>query len=101
VKKIGSSAFMGCTSLQSVIIPDGVTILNSSVFSDCTAMTSVTIPRSVRTIDGLAFCNCTALNEIRYRGSIQEWNTIYKGTYWNEGVPAKTIIPIPSADDIN
>jgi hypothetical protein len=64
-------------------------------------MTSVTVPRSVRTIVDLAFWNCTALNEIRYPGSIQEWNAISKGEYWNKGVPAETITPIPSGDDIN
>ncbi len=64
VTTIGSSAFLGCTSLTSVTIPNSVTSIGSFAFEGCTSLTSVTIPGGVTTIGENAFYNCSALTSV-------------------------------------
>ena len=51
VAQIGNGAFMVCTSLTSVTIPDSVTSIKSKAFFNCTSLKSVTIPASVTNIN--------------------------------------------------
>ena len=54
VTKIANKAFMGCTNLKKVTIPDSVTSIGSSALSGCPSLTSITIPDSVTTIGDCA-----------------------------------------------
>lgn len=51
-------------SVESVVIPDGVTSIGVYAFSDCRSLTSITIPNSVTIIDSGAFSNCFHLANI-------------------------------------
>ena len=55
VIRIGNSAFVDCTELTSVTIPDGVTDIRWRAFYNCVSLKSVTIPKSVTYIDSYAF----------------------------------------------
>ena len=69
VTYIGEWAFMG-TSINSVIIPDGVTTLEESVFNGCDNLSSVTIPNSVTSIGYKAFYRCLSLPFINIPNSV-------------------------------
>ena len=64
VTSIGSYAFLDCTSLTSVTIPDSVTSIGDDAFCYCDRLTSVTIPDSVTSIGDHAFSSCTSLTSI-------------------------------------
>jgi len=64
VTAIGDSAFMNCSSLTSVTIPDSVTSIGHAAFGLCSSLTSVTIPDSVTSIGGWAFSYCSSLTSI-------------------------------------
>ena len=55
---IKNRAFVTCSSLTSVTIPNSVTSIGDYAFVDCSGLTSVTIPNSVTSIADYAFCNC-------------------------------------------
>ena len=59
------AAFQGCTSLENVTIPEGVTTI-ASCFSDCTSLKEITIPNSV-VYAANAFRECKALTEVTFQ----------------------------------
>ena len=64
VTTIGSYAFSSCTSLTSVVIPDGVTSIGYGVFQYCYSLTSVVISDSVTSIGDYVFKNCSGLTSV-------------------------------------
>ena len=50
VISIAESAFSGCSSLFSTMIPNSVTSIKSRTFSHCTSLVSIVIPNSVTSI---------------------------------------------------
>ena len=97
LKSIYSYAFAGCTSLTSIVLPEGLTELAESssksgtkftsatavksyAFADCTALTSITIPSTLTKLGTYAFQNCTGLtsfnlSNIEILGSFAFQNT--------------------------
>ena len=64
VKEIGNNAFKGNTTIISIAIPDGVTLIGDSAFSGCSSLTSINIPDGVTSIGGRAFRGCSSLASI-------------------------------------
>ena len=54
------NAFMDCTALQEVTLPDGVQVIGEYAFIRCAALTTVNLPQVTR-IDEYAFRECTSL----------------------------------------
>lgn len=64
IKFIGTCAFSGCVSLTSVTLPDGLKYIDALTFDYCTSLTSVTIPDSVKSIEPSTFRDCTSLTSV-------------------------------------
>ena len=86
---IGDNAFYYCSSLISIIIPNGVTSIGNLTFENCTGLTSITIPNSVTSIGSGAFENCTGLTSITIPNSV---TSIEKSAFYNcTGLTSVTI----------
>lgn len=64
VTNIGTHAFQNCSSLKSITIPDGVTSIGDKAFNCCTGVTTITIPKSVTNIGKDAFSICRSVSSI-------------------------------------
>ena len=72
VTQIAYNAFMECTELTSITIPDGVTSIGSYAFFGCKSLETVSIPASVRGIGLDAFFDCTSLKEVTIPASVTD-----------------------------
>ena len=64
VTRIRMGAFAGCSSLTNITIPNSVTTIGVSAFNGCSSLTDITIPNSVTRIEDYAFYWCRKLKEI-------------------------------------
>ena len=64
VTSIGEKAFMWCTELTRVDIPNTVTLIDSYAFCYCRQLTSMVISQNVTTINTWAFDGCWELSSI-------------------------------------
>lgn len=68
VTAIKNTAFFGCHSLASVVIPAGVTSIGDQAFHSCTNLSKVTIPASVTSIGNGAF------DQTAYYNNVNNWD---------------------------
>ena len=94
---IGNNAFESCKKLSSINIPEGVTSIGSRAFSWCSSLSSINIPASVLKIGEAAFGMCENLAEIK----VDEKNNNYvlrDGVLYDKAL--KTILCAPPAKTI-
>ena len=63
---------MGCTSLKSVTIPDGVKYLGIRLFKGCSSLASITMPESVTLADDGIFMDCNSLKHVTLSPNLEE-----------------------------
>ena len=70
ITRIGSGAFIQCSSLTDVSIPNSVTSIGSYAFRECSSLKKINIPNSVTSIGSCAFYFCTSLVELNIQDGI-------------------------------
>ncbi|MBO5438357.1 MAG: leucine-rich repeat protein [Thermoguttaceae bacterium] len=64
VTNIGIHAFVGCTSLETVMFPNGVTSIGDCAFWGCSKLRSVTISEGMTNIGAGSFYGCSSLDSV-------------------------------------
>lgn len=75
VERIGAQVFSGCSKLTNVVIGDGVRSIGFFAFYKCSKLTSIVIPDSVESIDYFAFSGCNLIS-VYYKGTASDWGRI-------------------------
>ena len=73
ITSIGGGAFSNCEGLTSAVLGEGMANIGISAFSSCISLTAIIIPSSVTSIGTSAFSYCPALASIK----IEDGNAIY------------------------
>ncbi len=63
---IGYRAFMTCSALTSINLPNSVTTMGESCLEACSALPSVNIPAKLKVLPERAFYNCAALADVSF-----------------------------------
>lgn len=79
-------AFGGCTSLESITIPEGITSIGAYGFYNCTSLENITIPSTLTSTGNYSFSSCSGSN-VYYNGTLEQWMKI---TFDNSGQTEKT-----------
>ncbi len=69
-----NSVFAGCTSLQTIKLPNSVTEIGNYCFSNCASLKEISLPNSLKTIANHAFAWCTSLEVIKMGSSFAYFN---------------------------
>lgn len=70
-KTIGGAAFLNCSSMTYVSIPEGVVSIGNSAFYGCSSLQSLILPNSLRIIGNGAISYCTSLTEFHLPASVE------------------------------
>ena len=77
IMSIGKAAFKA-SGITGITIPNGVTSIANELFMTCPNLTKVIIHTGVTNIGMNAFYGCTTLTEVKYGGTQEQWDAIYK-----------------------
>ena len=66
LKSLGEYAFAGCSALEEITFPDGLSYISPSAYERCRSLEKITIPDSVDVLTEGAFSYCSNLGEIKF-----------------------------------
>ena len=75
VEYIGEYAFYGCSSLQTINLPDTITTIGNQCFRYCPSLDNVKLPSKLTILSDLTFANCTNLKNIELSESLETLGT--------------------------
>lgn len=84
VVSIEREAFRDCKKLKKIFISDDVSGLRSGSFYNCKSLVDVTLGTGIRYLDEHTFYGCEKLSNIKYRGTMEQFNEIEKEDNWHE-----------------
>lgn len=113
---IGVFAYGSARSVKSVVIPEGVKIIDRHAFYGCMELESVVLPDSIEVVESMAFHFCKSLKtltfgnnlvafslytfhdkycpKVYYKGTVVEWEEVNKTRVGN----AENLIPVICSD---
>lgn len=87
---IGSYAFAKCTALPTIILPSTVTVLTNNCFQGCSSLETINLPEGVYEIQGYAFDSCSKLSNISLPNALTH---IGEYAFQGSGLSSSIIIP--------
>lgn len=102
---IPTGMFFDCTSLVDVIFPEDLVTIRDAAFYNCAKLRKISLPKTLSYIMDGAFIGCFNLSHIdmypvksigkdcltvnnltiKFHGTLEDWNNIYKADAWNSG----------------
>lgn len=75
VTAIGAAAFMNCTNIAEINLPDSIEQIGTDAFSQCKALQSIYLSENIEIIRSSAFSNCSSLTEVRLPSKLKKVNS--------------------------
>ena len=63
-----------------------------AAFIRCKKLSSIILTSSVKEIGSLVFYNCDSLKEIRFAGTLSEWNSVKRDDHYENNLPVNKVI---------
>jgi hypothetical protein len=82
---------MGCASLVSIEIPDGVNKIQEFAFVSCESLEYIVIPTSLTGISHAAFNDCSSLTKVFYKGTADGWANVSIDSMLNDSILSATV----------
>lgn len=87
-----TGAFQDCTTLTSVVIPEGIVEIQDNAFYDCSNLKTVTVASSVIVLMNCAFEGCYNLQSIYFEGDAPDTgNYVFPTSYESEASMGLTV----------
>ena len=99
VTLIDNASFSGCVNLKDITISDSVEEIGANVFYGCEKLETITIPASVKSIGNYTFQNCITLTTAYCKNPIPPTaNSGYNKLFENCTLLDKIYVPLASVD---
>ncbi len=92
VTEIQFQAFSNCSGLEKIVIPDGVSYIFNDTFYGCDSLKKIVLPASINGIDSYNFETTSTLTEVYFKGTKDEWASVYIDSYGNDYLSNAEII---------
>lgn len=69
VNTIGATAFMNCTNIAEINLPDSIEQIGTDAFSQCKALQNIYLSENIEIIGSSAFSNCSSLTVVIQQGT--------------------------------
>ncbi len=70
IKEIPDQAFLGCTALKKVTLPNGIRKIGYQAFSECSNLEEINFPSTLQDIGNNAFTYCERLDNLKFPPSL-------------------------------
>lgn len=88
VTQICADAFRRLTTIQKIVLPEGIEVIGNNAFDSCTGLNDIVFPESLEQINQYAFNECTSLKTITIPVSVK---FIGKYSFYNSGLSYATL----------
>ncbi|MBR2446388.1 MAG: leucine-rich repeat domain-containing protein [Clostridia bacterium] len=89
VTLIDMGAFTACLNLQTVEMSENVEVIGDGAFLGCHSLTEITLPETLHTIEECAFMSCRSLEHLEIPSSVR---VLGDGAFWSSGM-TELVIP--------
>ena len=90
VDAIGNYGFEGCTTINSITIPNNILTIGDYAFLGCTGLINATIPKTVSSVGEYAFKDCTGLVNVTISEGVE---SVGRGAFYNCTSLVEAIVP--------
>lgn len=80
VSSLGDECFAGCSSLERINFSDSLEIIPCRALAGCTALETITLPKNLKIIEDKAFLGCSSLKEVIGSESVSVKQDSFRGT---------------------
>ena len=100
VVEICEGAFIDCTKLQKVHIPDSVIIIRDSAFENCAKLENVRMSEKLITMGRRVFAGCSSLKSLKFPATVKELSAdVFEGAVSLTNLRIPESCTIPEGDD--